>query len=161
MPSINSKTAYVIDKFSKESGHGFLSNFHQSTIYIDGVSYSSVEHAYQAHKTLDIETRNIIRSAKSSAEAKKLGRCLMLRPDWEEVKLDLMRSFIRQKFENPFLRPQLLATGDADLINGNTWNDTFFGVCRGVGQNWLGKILMDERERILKNEHDAIDNVTS
>lgn len=148
MPSINSKTSYIIDKFNKESYYGFLSNFHPSTIYIDGVSYSSVEHAYQAHKTLDISSRDIIRSAKTSAEAKKLGRCLMLRSDWEDVRLDLLRSFIKQKFENPFLRPQLLATGDAELINGNTYSDTFLGVCKGVGQNWLGKLLMEERNRI-------------
>jgi hypothetical protein len=146
MPSINSKTAYIIDKFSKESCYDFLSNFYPSTIYIDGVSYSSVEHAYQAHKTLDISSRDIIRSAKTSAEAKKLGRCLMLRPDWENVKLDLMRSFIKQKFENPFLRPRLLETGDVTLVN--TCNDIYFGVRKGVGQNWLGKLLMEERNRI-------------
>lgn len=153
MSGNNSKTI-AITKFNKETGYGFLSNFHTGTIYVEGLAYPSVEHAYQAYKTLDVASRELIRKSKSPAEAKKLGRCLPLREDWDSVKIDLMREFIKKKFENPFLRPLLLATGDAELVNDNTWNDTFFGVCRGVGQNWLGIILMEERERIRKDEGD-------
>lgn len=94
----------------------------------------------------------MIREAATPGQAKKLGQGVSLRPDWESVKVDLMRTFVRKKFENPFLRPLLLATGDAELVEGNTWNDTFWGVCRGRGQNWLGRILMEVRDEIRKEE---------
>lgn len=131
---------------------GFLSNFYEATIYVDGKKYKSVEHAYQAHKTLDPWSRKLIREAVTPGQAKKLGQGVSLRPDWDSVKVDLMRTFVRKKFENPFLRPLLLATGEAKLVESNTWNDTFWGVCRGVGQNWLGKILMEIRDEIRKEE---------
>jgi len=57
-----------------------------------------------------------------------------------------MLDLVRKKFENPLLRAMLLATEDAVLVEGNTWNDTFWGVCRGRGENWLGRILMQVRE---------------
>lgn len=140
----------VISSFRNE--FGFLSNFHEATIYVDGTKYRSVEHAYQAYKTLDPWSRRLIREAKTPGEAKKLGQSVLLRGDWDEVKIDLMRTFVRKKFENPFLRPLLLATNEAELIEGNTWNDTFWGVCKGIGQNWLGKILMEVRDEIRKEE---------
>ena len=146
----------VIDSFTISSGYPFLSNFHPSTIYIDGKPYATVEHAYQAHKTKDESTREIVRLAKGPAEAKKLGHSFPVRDDWDSVKIDLMRSFLKKKFENPFLRPLLAATDDDDLVYGNTWNDRFWGVCRGSGQNWLGKLLMEIREDIKKHDSDAV-----
>lgn len=145
----------IIDSFTAASGYGFLSNFHPSTIFVDGKSYPTVEHAIQAHKTTDEKTKDLIRRAKTPGEAKKLGRAVQLREDWEQVKVGLMRDFIRKKFENPFLRPLLLDTGDADLVEGNTWNDTFWGVCRGSGLNWLGKILMEVREELRRSSDDV------
>lgn len=139
----------TIDSFTLAAGYGFLSNFHPSTIYIDGKSYPTVEHAYQSYKTLDESSRELIRKASSPGEAKKLGRALQLRSDWDAVRVDLMRDFVRKKFESPFLRHQLLETGDAELVYGNTWNDRFWGICRGSGLNWLGRILMDVREECL------------
>lgn len=144
----------IIDSFTIASGHEFLSNFYPSTIYVDGRAYKTVEHAYQAHKTLNEDSRDLIRRSSSPAEAKKLGRCVPMRPDWDEVKVSLMRDFIRKKFENPFLEPMLLQTGESQLIYGNTWNDRFWGVCRGAGENWLGKILMEVREEIRQRSLD-------
>lgn len=138
----------TIDRFTKESGYDFLSNFYMATVRFDGKLYPSVEHAYQASKTLDNISREIIRKAKTPSDAKKLGQGLEIRTDWHDVRLDIMRSLIREKFENPFLRPLLLSTGDAALILNNKWNDKFWGICRGTGENWLGKILMEERNRI-------------
>lgn len=129
-----------------------LSNFHPATIYIDGKKYASVEHAYQAHKTTNETSHDLIRRAATAAEAKKLGRCVPLRQDWEDVKVPLMRRFLEAKFENPFLRPVLLETGDAELIHDNPWNDRVWGVCRGTGQNLLGKILMEIRAEIRQME---------
>ena len=148
------KTSPRITRFTQENGFGFLSNFHTSTIYIDGKSYPTVEHAIQAHKTTDPETREIIRKANSPGQAKNLGHAIPMRNDWMEVRIPLMRQFLRKKFENPFLRPLLLGTGDAELINENSYNDRFWGICRGIGENWLGKLLMEVREE-LKNSKDS------
>ena len=136
----------IIDSFTIASGYAFLSNFYPSTIWVEGKSYPSVEHAYQAHKTLNEESREIIRNAKDPSIAKRLGRGVEMRPDWDTVKEGLMRDFIRKKFESPFLADQLLKTGDCELVFGNTWNDRVWGVCRGTGSNLLGKILMEVRE---------------
>ena len=70
----------------------------------------------------------------------------MLRSDWEDVKFDVMKEIVILKFINPNLKEKLLATKDAELIEGNTWNDRCWGVCDGVGQNNLGRILMEVRE---------------
>lgn len=139
----------IIDDFSPRLKFGFLSNFYPSTIYIDKKPFPSVEHAYQAHKTLDESARELIRKAKTPQEAKKLGRCVQLRPDWEDVKIPLMRSFLQQKFDNPFLASMLVDTGEAQLIHVNTWNDRVWGVCRGTGENWLGRILMEIRQELI------------
>lgn len=132
-----------IDSFHGE--HRFLSNFWPAEVMLDGVTYPTVEHAYVAAKTLDIETRREIAAVEKPGDVKRFGRKLALRSDWESVKLDVMRDLVRQKFAHSELRAQLLATGDAELIEGNTWNDTFWGVCRGKGENHLGKILMSVR----------------
>jgi ribA/ribD-fused uncharacterized protein len=137
-----------IDRFTKESGYDFLSNFYMATVRFEGKLYPSVEHAYQASKTFDPIVRDIIRKAKTPGDAKKLGQGVLVRPDWNNVRVQIMRLLIHEKFENPFLRPLLVATGDAELILNNRWNDKFWGVCRGSGENWLGKILMDERKKI-------------
>jgi ribA/ribD-fused uncharacterized protein len=142
----------IIDRFTKEAGYDFLSNFYGSTVRFEGGLYPTVEHAYQAAKTMDLSVRELIRRSHGPHEAKKLGQGILKRPDWDDVKVDIMRNLIREKFENPFLRPLLIATGEKQLVLGNKWNDTFWGVCRGVGENWLGKILMEERSRIRQEE---------
>ena len=137
-----------IEDFSPRLKNGFLSNFYPSTIYIDKKPFSTVEHAYQAHKTLDESSRELIRKSKTPQEAKKMGRCVQLRPDWDSVKIPLMRSYLKQKFENPFLMHMLIETGSAQLVHNNSWNDRFWGVCKGAGQNWLGRLLMEIREEL-------------
>lgn len=139
-----------IDSF--RGNFGFLSNFYESSIWYENERYASVEHAYQAAKSSDPETKKMIREAKTPGIAKRLGKSCQLTPDWESRSEKIMRDLIKLKFENPLLRAMLLATEDAELIEGNTWNDTRWGVCRGVGQNLLGKILMDEREALRKEE---------
>ena len=79
-----------------------------------------------------------------------MGRIVELRPDWENIKINVMASLVAQKFMQPHLRDMLLATGDAKLIEGNTWGDRFWGQCSGVGENQLGKILM-LRESLCKS----------
>ena len=144
----------IIDSFTIASGYAFLSNFYPSTIWIDGKSYPTVEHAYQSHKTLDEGVREVIRNSKNPAEAKKLGRGVVIRPDWEGVKVPLMRRFLTAKFESPFLAHLLLGTGDSLLIHGNSWNDRVWGICRGSGENLLGKILMEIREDLHRDSRE-------
>lgn len=125
----------------------FLSNFWHVYVTYDGEVYPTVEHAYQAAKTLSQEFRSAICYA-TTGEAKRMGRQVPMRPDWDSIKIDVMRDLLRQKFAEPELREALLATGDAELVEGNTWNDYFWGVCNGEGQNNLGKLLMEIRDEI-------------
>lgn len=127
----------------------FLSNFYEAEVVLDGDIYPSVEHAYQASKTLDLEYRELIRKAVSPVKAKSLGKIVPMRTDWEDVKISIMRDLLRQKFSHDFLRSKLLATGDQPLIEGNYWGDRFWGQdLSGVGLNWLGRLLMEVRNEI-------------
>jgi hypothetical protein len=91
-----------------------------------------------------------IRLADTPAEAKRLGKTILLRKHWEEVKVYIMLHLLKQKFAVPVLRDELLATGDAQLIEGNTWGDIYWGVCGGVGKNVLGMLLMQVRDELGK-----------
>ncbi len=138
----------------------FLSNFYPSDVlpYLKGIPRDqigcvclcpTVEHAYQAAKTVRQEERATILAAKTPAEAKKLGRYVTLRQDWETIRLLVMEDLVRQKFSNhPGLKVKLLATGEALLLEGNYWGDRYWGICRGVGENHLGKILMKVRAEL-------------
>jgi len=135
-----------IDSFTED--YRFLSNFFPAEITYQGDVYSSVEHAYQAAKTDDFGSRAKIRNAKTAGIAKRLGRHASLRCDWETIKLSVMHELVLQKFQDKVLRVELLATDDRQLIEGNYWNDRFWGICRGRGENHLGKILMKVREQL-------------
>jgi ribA/ribD-fused uncharacterized protein len=139
----------LITGFSKKTGFEFLSNFYNSSITFEGKLYPSVEHAYQAAKSLNQETRDLIRKADNPNLAKRLGQSIIVREDWNDVKISIMKSLIRKKFENPFIRWRLKETYDRPLINENRWNDRYWGVVEGVGENWLGKILEEVRKEII------------
>lgn len=136
----------MIDAFFGE--YRFLSNFWPASVEHDGIRYSSVEHAFQAAKTLDMDERRRVAALPTAKEAKQAGRHLVLRGDWETARLDVMLELVRRKFRHVDLRERLLATADHELVEGNTWNDHFWGVCRGRGENHLGKILMRVRDEI-------------
>lgn len=124
----------------------FLSNMCPSRIVLGGVTYTCAEAAFQAVKLQDKSKRAMF-SHISGREAKSLGRKVELRPDWESIKIDVMRWVIREKFnQNLDARIRLYGTSGYELIEANTWGDTFWGVCNGVGQNWLGRILMEYRD---------------
>jgi hypothetical protein len=136
----------VIDSFMGE--YRWLSNFQQCEVWLDDKPYMTTEAAYQAAKTLDEAEREAIRMAEKPGKAKKLGMKVKLRLDWEQVKLGVMEDLLRQKFSNDLLKAQLLATGTQELVEGNDWGDRFWGVCEGVGENHLGKILMKIRAEL-------------
>lgn len=134
---------FDIVSFSGE--YRFLSNFYPAVVQLDGLEFPTVEHAYQAAKTLNLEARALIQSLASPARAKRAGQQVVLRENWEHDKVAVMHDLLTQKFADPDLAQQLLATGQRNLVEGNTWGDTFWGVCDGVGLNWLGKLLMTVR----------------
>lgn len=143
------KTFRVINDFHTE-GYEFLSNFYCVPITYNGLTYQNSEAAFQAQKVLDDEEKLPFTTA-SARQAKSLGRMVNLRRDWEFVKVNLMLEITRAKFRlNPDLAEKLLATGNAMLIEGNSWNDTFWGVDskNGKGENYLGKILMCVRSEL-------------
>ncbi len=127
---------------------------HLSIMY-DGVEYLTVEHAYVAAKLTDLALREEVRRLPKPAQAKAFlhERGLTPRLGWDEMKLAVMENLVRQKFAHPCLAALLLATGDEELIEGNTWNDTFWGVDAetGEGKNHLGRILMKVRSELLAN----------
>lgn len=150
-----------------------LSNFWYADVYpfwwpLTLPAFPSNEHAFQAWK-VDPNNRaytdrekNVwnwldmvenIRSASSATAAKTKGRSIIsIRPDWEDLKVDVMRYLVQLKFRrHSNLLQLLLDTGDADLIEGNTWGDQFWGATWDkdfgwTGLNWLGTLLMEERE---------------
>jgi N-glycosidase YbiA len=129
--------------------HRFLSNFFPSEITHDGITYPTVEHAFQAAKTLDFHERWKIAHLKTPGQAKRAGRELTLRPDWDVVKRPIMLELVTLKYvRHRILRCHLLATGNAELIEGNTWGDTYWGKCRGKGENHLGKLTMLVRSQL-------------
>lgn len=137
----------MIDSFRGK--YAFLSNFYDfGKCEFEGVVYPTSEHAYQAAKCFNDEDRTAILNARTPGEAKRLGRRVKIISEWEIVKVDAMRDIVASKFgRNTRLRDQLLATGDEELVEGNNWGDTFWGQVNGVGENWLGKILMETREK--------------
>lgn len=143
----------IIDSFSGE--YEFLSNFYPTILSIDGVSYMNSEAAFQAYKLKDPSHRKIF-SKLAPGTAKRLGRTVEMREDWDEIRIDVMRRVVDAKFsQNYYLRARLLATGDTELIEGNKWHDQFWGVSDGFGENNLGKILMELRTKYQEeNNHE-------
>lgn len=147
----NDKTP-KIDAFKDE--YDFLSNFYGTTVFYNGLKFNSVEAAYQAAKCVNGKDMLMFTDF-TPVIAKKMGKKVALRPDWENVKLDIMKTLVRYKFNNnPLLKEKLLETGDALLEEGNYWHDTYWGVCNGVGENHLGKILMTIRDELKELEKD-------
>lgn len=140
----------MIDKF--RGNYWYLSNFAvcRNGVYLIGspqLKYPTVENAYQAAKTLIITERKELMYC-SPAEAKRRGRSFKLRSDWESVKLEIMEQLLQQKFSDQWFGTLLLSTGEHELVEGNTWEDTYWGVCDGVGENHLGKLLMKVRSEL-------------
>jgi hypothetical protein len=138
----------MIDRFTGK--YDFLSNYYECSITFEGITYNNTEAAFQSMKTLDKNERK--RFAELDPDpAKKAGRKISLRHDWEDVKIDLMYEICKAKFtQNSELAEKLLATGEEELVEGNDWNDKIWGKVNGEGDNNLGKILMKIREELKK-----------
>lgn len=135
----------IIDRFVGE--YKFLSNFYSSEVMLDAVVYPNVENAYQASKTTNEEMRIPFENI-SPVDAKRMGKTLKMRPDFDTIKVNIMYRLVKQKFQDPELAKRLASTKESLLVEGNTWGDTFWGICNGVGENHLGKILMKVRKEL-------------
>lgn len=136
----------MIDRFRGK--YMYLSNFYEIPVEYDGITYQNNEAAFQAQKVLTHDERLEFADL-NPKKAKKLGRRVNLRADWNDVKDNYMYEICKAKFiQHPDLFEKLLDTGDEELIEGNAWNDTYWGVCNGKGKNKLGKILMKIRKEI-------------
>jgi ribA/ribD-fused uncharacterized protein len=151
---------------------GFLSHFHPAPIVLDDEVWPTVEHYYQAHKSLDPAYRETVKSARTPGMAKRLAarpgsrkvsaqswfrkHKALPRPDWHEVKLDIMRRADLAKFtQHDHLEKLLIATGDAELIEDSP-SEPFWGIGPdGLGPNWAGRVLMEVREKLRRERYDA------
>lgn len=136
--------------------YDFLSNFHPAIVHLDGINYPTVEHGFVSAKTDNYMDKIMIASldANQAGKAKRMGRKFDLVEDWEDIKLDVMKRLLMQKFMQHEFRTKLLATGDKTLVEGNYWHDNYWGTCmcdrkepcKYHGKNMLGKLLMEVRE---------------
>lgn len=125
----------------------FLSNMYPCPIHvtIDNKEYhfTCAEALYQGMKNTDYLDKF---ENTDGYTAKRMGKRVQMREDWDEVKLAIMQDVVRLKFtQNPDLMKRLRATS-GELIEGNTWGDTYWGICHKIGENHLGKILMALRD---------------
>ena len=127
----------------------FLSNFHFVDIEWNGIIFPTTEHAYQAAKSNNPDDWKIFANLVKPRDARILGQTIPLDPEWHtRIKFEVMYAINKTKYSNPELRQMLLDTGDAYLEETNHWNDTCWGVCNGIGENYLGLLLMQIRDEL-------------
>ena len=131
----------------------FLSNMYPIKIIENGIIYNSSENYYQAHKTDDLKLHKQIASV-TPKESKIMGRKVKLIKNWDSIKINIMEKALRLKFSDNKLICKLMDTRNIELIEDNTWNDTFWGKYNSKGKNILGKLLMDLRKEFLLYEGD-------
>ena len=126
----------------------FLSNYHLIDILMpDGLTYPSTENAYQAYKLLSVDERKPFTTC-SCSQSKSMGQTVKLRNDWEQIKVEVMKTCLEAKFRNEELRTTLNATAHKYLEETNNWGDKYWGKVDGVGQNMLVQMKMKERDNI-------------
>ena len=142
----------MIEHF-KSDEHKWLSNMHPCKIILDGIEYSSVEHAYVSAKSTDPEWKKFCTMESNPRIIKQQGSKLELPANWNELKISVMKICLDQKFNQEPYRELLIQTGTEYIQEGNWWNDTFWGVDLKsnppVGKNMLGKLIMEKRSSLL------------
>ena len=126
----------------------FLSNFYLVQVVYEGITYPTSEHAFVAAKTTDRNIKLQVANIAKPGQAKRFGKTIELRHDWDTYRLQAMYDILLIKFANPRLRQMLLNTGSEELVEVNTWGDKYWGVYNGDGHNHLGKILMKIRQEL-------------
>lgn len=146
----------IINWFKDE--YSFLSNFEPCQITYEGIAYLSTEAAFQAQKSSNKKVRNLF-SRLNPSESKLLGRNIIVREDWDNIKFKIMFNICSIKFSQEPFKSKLLETGDLYLQEGTYWHDQIWGVCycpkhNGEGRNELGKILMKIRDSLRFEQRD-------
>lgn len=137
--------------WTRHDAHGYCSNFYRSPIEVNGKTYPTVEHYYQASKALFPEQHEMVRNLKTPKEAKFAGSHVTLRKGWNGMRVEVMLVGLRAKFtQHPDLREKLLSTGDAHLHEDSPW-DKYWGYVGGKGLDMLGLLLMKVRKELLRN----------
>ncbi len=138
--------------------YAFLSNFYPTKFKFMGKTYRSSEHFFQAAKVRLHDDAAGIRMIHEPGQARRTGRAVEIRNDWESIKFDVMRLALRLKFQKPALRAALLATGETFIAEENNHGDTFWGQVNGIGSNMLGLLLMKLRTQFqLEDERELND----
>ena len=144
-----------IDSFKE--AYRFLSNFYQSPVSFGGLTYPNAEAAFQAQKCGSEADKVKYTQVKNPVRAKQMGKKEPNLPEnWYEISYGIMLGVVRAKFAVPEMAAKLLATGDAELVEGNHHHDNLWGHCScarcaaRVGQNRLGRILMQVRQELRK-----------
>lgn len=141
----------MIKEFQGE--YRWLSNFTPCKIIINDVVYPSVEHAYMSCKSDDIKWKNLCAdSSNKPGLIKKLSKDIDLVENWDNIKLEVMTSCLIQKYNQQPYKNLLISTGNQTIVEGNKWNDKYWGVClkTGIGENNLGKIIMSIRKTLIE-----------
>lgn len=146
-----------VDVLEFKSEFKRFSNFYPVTIHYNRRTFPTVEHAFVSEKSFDPSFKNRIANLKATQAgyAKKLGRQIQLRDDWDEIKNQVMFELVLTKFNKPEFQSFLLLTGEGKIVEGNYWHDNYWGDCyckkcqSVMGLNYLGRILMKIRENIL------------
>ncbi len=146
----------VINFYSTKDAYGCFSNFSAHPFRLNNKIWKTSEHYFQAQKFAGTEHEEELRLVDSPMVVARMGRSRQrpLRKDWETVKDDVMREALRAKFtQNEELKRILLETGDAELVE-HTANDSYWGDGgNGSGRNMLGKLLMELRGELKKEEN--------
>lgn len=138
------------------NGYWYLSNMYPCEIRVNGLVFTCAEACFQSFKTTDLEERKKFQGI-NGFEAKKLGKKIKLRSDWNDIRIEVMTRVVKAKFnQHPDLADKLKATDNLMIIEDNTWNDTFWGVCNDKGKNLLGKIIMRVRKYLYETSDSIV-----
>ena len=139
--------------FGNTNKHGWLSNFSEHPVMIDEIEYPTVEHYYQCEKCTDNGDYKWVFMSASPGQAKRRGKSVSIRPDWDSVKTDIMKKALEAKItQHPHLRRLLLETGTEDLVEDSPY-DWYWGCGKnGTGQNVMGHLWMTIRESLKKGK---------
>lgn len=143
----------MIKEFRNE--YAWLSNFTPVKIIIQGIEFNSVEHAYMSRKSDDEGWVEFCANTKSAAEVKKASHKIKLKEGWNKIKFDIMYQYLEQKFNQEPFKTKLIETGNTHIMEGNWWNDTYWGVClkKNAGENTLGKLIMFIRQDLINGHY--------
>lgn len=144
------KITEFVEEFS------WLSNFTPVKIMFDGDEYPSVEHAYMSAKSHDEGWKEFCQNTKNPGSVKRASRKIKLREGWDDIKFDIMLRCLEKKFIQEPFKSKLIETGDAYIMEGNWWKDTYWGIDlkSGEGNNYLGKLIMGIRTDLINRNYD-------